>query len=381
MGYVAVKGGTEAIENAGKLLTYERIKGNSRPLEVEQIKEQLYLAVDRIISEGSLYAPELAALVIKQSAGDTFEAAFMLRAYRTTLPRVGYSIPQSTKEMRVIRRISAAFKDIPGGQILGTTSDYTLRLLDFELLNESDEKRAAYVRDMFKDISDYSPLPDSFPKVIEMLRKENLLMKREHESSVASGIFDITRQSLIFPAPRSATMQAMARGETGGLLLLAYSNMRGYGDIHPTIGELRVGYLPVKIKHPHTSKPYTIGEVKVTEAEVIARFTDKDGSPKFTLGYGLCFGHNETKAISMAVLDRAMQAEEPKMTSENQEFVLSHIDGIESMGFCNHYKLPHYITFQSDLDRLRKAQEKSEPHLSPPLGKGRKGGVGSGVRK
>ena len=155
-------------------------------------------------------------------------------------------------------------------------------------------------------------------------------------------------------------MQTMARGETGGLLLLAYSNMRGYGDIHPTIGELRVGYIPVRIKHPYTGEPYTVGEIKVTEAEVIAKFTGKDGSPKFTLGYGLCFGNNETKAISMAVLDRAMQAEEPKMVSENQEFVLSHIDGIESMGFCNHYKLPHYITFQSDLDRLRKAQEKLE---------------------
>jgi len=363
MGYVAVKGGTEAIENAARLLAYERIKGNSEPLKVEQIEEQLYLLVDRVMGEGSLYAPELAALAIKQSAGDTLEASFMLRAYRTTLPRVGYSIPQSTKEMRVIRRISAAFKDIPGGQILGPTSDYTLRLLDFELLNESDEKRAAYVRDMFKNILDYSPLPDSIPKVIEVLRKEGLLVEavcsRQSAVNNQNGIFDITRQSLTFPASRSAAMQAMARAETGGLLLLAYSNMRGYGDIHPTIGELRVGYIPVKIKHPYTGEPYTVGEIKVTEAEVIAKFGGKDGSPKFTLGYGLCFGNNETKAISMAVLDRAMQSEEPKMASENQEFVLSHIDGIESMGFCNHYKLPHYITFQSDLDRLRKAQEKS----------------------
>jgi len=364
MGYVAVKGGTEAIENAGKLLTYERIKGNSRPLEVEQIKEQLYLAVDRIISEGSLYAPELAALAIKQSAGDTLEASFMLRAYRTTLPRVGYSIPQSTKEMRVIRRISAAFKDIPGGQILGPTSDYTLRLLNFELLNDSKEKQEEYIRALFKDIEpsafSLQPFPESFPKVIEVLRKEGLLVEEEQSTANnQNGIFDITRHSLTFPAPRSATMQAMARAETGGLLLLAYSNMRGYGDIHPTIGELRVGYIPVRIKHPYTGKPYAVGEIKVTEAEVVAKFTGKDGSPKFTLGYGLCFGNNETKAISMAVLDRAMQAEEPKMVSENQEFVLSHIDGIESMGFCNHYKLPHYITFQSDLDRLRKAQEKS----------------------
>ena len=43
--------------------------------------------------------------------------------------------------------------------------------------------------------------------------------------------------------------------------------------------------------------------------------------------------------------------------NQDQEFVLLHVDGIESMGFCNHYKLPHYVTFQSDLDRLRHAQQ------------------------
>jgi len=364
MGYVAVKGGVEAIENASRLFAYERLKGTSRPLEIQQIKEQLYLAVDRIMSEGSLYAPELAALAIKQSAGDMFEASFMIRAFRTTLPRIGYSIPQSTKEMRIIRRISAAFKEIPGGQILGPTSDYTLRLLDFELLNETDEKKTAFIKRLLEDAMDSPPIADSFPKVIEILRKENLLIERPKESGSYEGIFDITRQSITFPAPRSARLQAMARAETGGLLLLAYSNMRGYGDIHPTIGELRVGYMPVKIRHKYTKKEYTVGEVKVTEAELIARFTTKEGTPKFTLGYGMCFGHNETKAISMAVLDRAMQADEPKMVSEDNEFVLSHIDGIESMGFCNHYKLPHYITFQSDLDRLRKTQEKSQSEIS-----------------
>jgi alpha-D-ribose 1-methylphosphonate 5-triphosphate synthase subunit PhnI len=379
MGYVAVKGGTEAIENAAGLLTYETIKGASAPLKVEQIAEQLYLLVERVMGEGSLYAPELAALAIKQSAGDTFEAAFMLRAYRTTKPRIGYSLPQSTKGMRIIRRISAAFKDIPGGQILGPTSDYTLRLLDFELMNDTDEKRKKLMKELFDGIDSIAPIPDSLPKVTEILRKDGLLVetvkRQKPQENSQNGIFDITRQSLTFPASRSASMQTMARAETGGLLLLAYSNMRGYGDIHPTIGELRVGFLPVRIKHPHTGKPYIIGEVKVTEAEVIAKFAGKDGVTKFTLGYGLCFGQNETKAISMAVLDRAMQTEEPKMVSENQEFVLSHVDGIESMGFCNHYKLPHYITFQSDIDRLRKAQEKTEVRGQKTEGKSQQPGV------
>lgn len=365
MGYVAVKGGAEAIENAEKLMTYERIKGASAPLDVEQIKEQLHLMVDRVMGEGSLYAPDLAALAIKQSAGDALEAAFMLRAYRTTLSRLAYALPQSTAEMRVIRRISAAFKEIPGGQILGPTPDYTMRLLDFELLDDSSEKRRQTINDLFRgvELSGIQPLPETFPKVIELLRNEGLVERTIRGASqtkdVNRDIFDVTRQSLVFPAPRSAALQTMARAETGGLLLLAYSSMRGYGDIHPTIGELRVGYIPVRVKHPRTGEPYTAGEIKVTEAEVIARMTGSDGTPRFSLGYALCFGHNETKAIAMAVLDRAMQTEEPKMISENQEFVLSHSDGIESMGFCNHYKLPHYITFQSDLDRLRKAQKEA----------------------
>jgi len=367
MGYVAVKGGTAAIANARKLLACQRLQGSADPLAVRQIQEQLYLAVDRVMSEGSLYAPTLAALAIKQAAGDTMEAAFLLRAYRATQPRLGYSLPSQGKDIRIIRRISAAFKDIPGGQILGPTSDYTLRLLDFDLLEDTPEQRQAFLEALERDLDGIKPLPQTFPKVIDLLRQEGLLVETLGQGPEAGQLYDITRQSLTFPAPRSAVLQSMGRGETGGLLLLAYTNMRGYGDIHPTVGELRVGYLPVRIAHPQTGEPYTIGEVKVTEAEVIARFEAAEGPPKFTLGYGLCFGHNEIKAIAMAVLDRAMQTASPRTPSEDQEFVLSHLDGIESLGFGSHWKLPHYVTFQSDLDRLRQAQKVSR-ELKPEAG-------------
>ena len=355
MGYVAVKGGAEAIRHAARSVAFERVKGKSRLLHIDQVKEQLYLGVDRIMSEGALYAPDLAALALKQAAGDTLEAAFMLRAYRTTKARIGYSIPCSTSEMRVIRRISAAFKDIPGGQVLGATRDYSIRLLDFELVDDPPWKRKQLMKDI---LSDAAPgrLPDSFPSIIDLLRREGLLVGPGPEARETREIDDITRQPLTFPAGRPAVLQTMTRGETGGLLALAYSSMRGYGDVHPTIGELRVGYMPLRVVHPHSGKPSLAGEVKVTEAEVIARFTPKDGGAKFTLGYGICFGHNEVKAISMAVLDRAMQAGTSKAPAEDQEFVLSHIDGIESMGFCIHYKLPHYVTFQSDLDRIRRTR-------------------------
>ena len=355
MAYVAVKGGTQAIENACDLLNYQRVKGDSAPLGVDQIQEQLYLGIDRIMSEGGLYAPNLAALALKQTAGDSFEAAFMLRAYRATKPRLNHSIALSMDKMRVIRRISASFKDIPGGQILGSTSDYTLRLLDFDLLEDSTARRQAFREKIFKDLDPDLELPNSFPKVVEILRREGLLIEKP-ERRKESEPFDITRRSLTYPAPRSASMQSLARGETGGMLTLAYSSMRGYGNVHPTIGELRVGYVPLEVPHPETGEPYLIGEIKVTEAEAVAQYTGGDGPAKFTLGYGLCFGQNELKAISMALLDRTMQAEEGKTPAEDQEYVLSHIDGIEAMGFCNHWKLPHYVDFQSDLDRLRRTQ-------------------------
>ena len=129
--YVAVKGGERAIENAHRLLAHER-RGDQGVAEVSlsQISEQLALGVDRVMSEGSLYDRELAALAIKQARGDMIEAIFLVRAFRATLPRFGATEPVDTSEMQVRRRISSTFKDIPGGQILGPTFDYTHRLLD-----------------------------------------------------------------------------------------------------------------------------------------------------------------------------------------------------------------------------------------------------------
>ena len=85
--YVAVKGGEKAIEAAHALMDAKR-RGNPEipEISVAQIMEQMRLAVDRVMAEGSLYDPELAALAIKQACGDLVEAVFLVRAYRTTLP-------------------------------------------------------------------------------------------------------------------------------------------------------------------------------------------------------------------------------------------------------------------------------------------------------
>jgi alpha-D-ribose 1-methylphosphonate 5-triphosphate synthase subunit PhnI len=356
MSYVAIKGGKAAIDGAAAVTDYLRCKGSlDEPLTLAMIEEQLRLLTSRVISEGGLYHPRLAALALKQFQGDTLEAAFALRAYRSTKPRLLESPVQDTVNMRCIRRISSAFKEVPGGQYLGATYDYALRLLQLDLANE-DPAAFKNVAKAFLRNTPESELPDNFPKVIDSLRAVA-------PSSAAA--FDITRDPLVFPVPRSAALATMARAETGGLLAMAYSNMRGYGDVHPTVAELRVGYLPVMLPHPVTAELMEAGEVLVTECEVVAMYegTNGDELPTFTLGYGACFGHNEVKAISMAILDRALQKgmqDGPTNPSEDPEFVLLHVDGVDSMGFASHYKMPHYVTFQSDMDRLRTTQQKMQ---------------------
>jgi len=365
MGYVAIKGGGRAIAGAAAVTEFLRTEeglwnDNAEPLAIDALLHQLRRLVDRVISEGGVYHPQFAALALKQSLGDTLEAAFALRAWRSTRPRLSATPALDTSKMRLIRRISAAFKEIPGGQMLGPTPDYALRLLRLELLDESPEAFRRFARAWLADCPE-AQLPETFPKVLDALRAEGLLPPVSGPREQTP--FDITREPLIFPVPRSARLATMARAETGSLLALAYSNMRGYGDIHPTVAELRVGYLPVVLPHPVTGEPTEAGEVLMTECEVVAMYEAKaSGKPTFTVGFGACFGHNEVKAISMAILDRALQKgaqEGASNPSEDEEFVLLHVDGVDSMGFASHYKMPHYVTFQSDMDRLRTTQRKS----------------------
>jgi alpha-D-ribose 1-methylphosphonate 5-triphosphate synthase subunit PhnI len=360
---MAIKGGETAIREAARLLEFQRVRGaqgGSTPLQIDSIRDQLHFLTGRVISEGGLYDADLAALALKQAAGDTLEAAFFLRSYRSTRARLAVTDVHDGSGMRLIRRISSAFKDIPGGQMLGPTPDYLQRLFRFEQLAEGGEAFRNLARDWLQDLPD-ADLPDNFPKVVDALRAEGLLPQPPEATASA---FDITREPLVFPVTRSAALATMSRAETGSMLAIAYSNMRGYGDVHPTIAELRVGYVPLMLPHPVTGEPVEAGEVLVTECEVVAMYTptdEPDAKPVFSLGYGACFGHNEVKAISMAILDRSLQkgmAGVPDNPSEDPEFVLLHIDGVDSMGFCTHYKMPHYVTFQSDMDRLRSTQAK-----------------------
>jgi alpha-D-ribose 1-methylphosphonate 5-triphosphate synthase subunit PhnI len=358
--YVAVKGGQKAIANAHRLLAEAR-RGDTSVAEigVDQITEQLSLAVDRVMAEGSLYAPQLAALAIKQARGDLVEAIFILRAFRTTLCRLGSSLPLDTEKMRIKRRISSAYKDLPGGQVLGPTFDYTHRLLDPQLLHTTKDPQSP------GEISDEAPLPSQeaaqedmghCPRALDFLEQEGLLPPPD--GTVPDQPVDITRQPLILPAGRDAQLQNLARGDEGLLLALAYSTQRGYGSTHPFVGEIRMGTVEVSFVPAELGFPVVVGELPLTECETINKFHSEAGSaPTFTRGYGLSFGENERKAMSMALVDRALQSpgygEAVKGPAQDEEFVLYHSDNVEASGFVQHLKLPHYVDFQAELSLVR----------------------------
>ncbi|CAI0944851.1 carbon-phosphorus lyase complex subunit PhnI [Serratia liquefaciens] len=349
--YVAVKGGEKAIEAAHQLQEQLRRGDDSVPeLGARQIEQQLGLAVDRVMTEGGIYDPELAALAIKQASGDLVEAIFLLRAYRTTLPRLAVSEPLASENMRLERRISAVYKDLPGGQVLGPTYDYTHRLLDFALLAEGEAPRAPQADE---------PLPENCAHVFDLLSQQQLAPAERDDGSAPD---DITRNPPVYPCSRSARLQQLVRGDEGFLLALSYSTQRGYGRTHPFAGEIRTGYVSVEITPEELGFSIDIGEILLTECEMVNGFIDPaDQPPHFTRGYGLVFGRAERKAMAMALVDRALQSPEYDegiaSPAQDEEFVLAHADNVEAAGFVSHLKLPHYVDFQAELELLKRLRQ------------------------
>ncbi|MCM5682873.1 carbon-phosphorus lyase complex subunit PhnI [Schlegelella sp. S2-27] len=362
--YVAVKGGERAIEASYRLLDAARRGDPAVPeLQVGQLQQQMRLLVDRVMAEASLHDPELAALALKQAQGDAIEAVFLLRAYRSTLPRFGYGEPLDTARMRASRRICAVFKDVPGGQVLGATHDYTQRLLDFGLL--CPDAGHAVIQ-----AASGAPVPDAMPSALAALAAEGLI-EPQRPSAGDPEPPDITRVPPSYPLPRTARLQMLARGDEGWVLGMAYSTQRGYANTHPFAGEVRVGHVPVEIVPDELGFPIEIGEVELTECQMINQFTGSaDVAPQFTRGYGLAFGRSERKTMAVSLVDRVMRADEfgedRTSPSQDQEFVLPHSDNVEASGFVQHLKLPHYVTFESELQLIRALREAWDARTTVP---------------
>ena len=371
MAYVAVKGGTLAIEASLERLKYERVKGGV-VLEIDQVSSGLSALVDQVMSEASLYAPDVAALAVKQAEGSPEEAVFLLRAFRSTVERLYTTRPARNEDLFVERRLSAAFKDIPGGQWLGATTDYSHRLIDFSLGDETPASVKAWVAEVedrwSASLKAETPPRTQFPKVVDYLRTEGLLPPVADDDTPP---LDVTKGGLSFPTTRAQRLQTLTRGQTGTITSLGYASLRGYGALHPTVGEVRVGRLPLVVDPPGegsgASMPpleedgYWFGEVRVTEVETIVPVETDRGEGRtvlsFDLGYGLCLGKNETKTIAMSLLDQVLESGRDAGPLSDEEFVLLHVDSVEATGFISHLKLPHYVTFQSKLEGVRQTRK------------------------
>lgn len=298
--------------------------------------------VDRMMGEASLYAPELAALAIAQSGGDLYEAVLLMRAYRSTQPRIAYAQPIKIEDTLTVRRISAAFKDIPGGQILGPSLDYSHRILRLEVLDSKlpNDVDAVTLADQ--------PAPEHYPLLADWQRQQGLIAEITPESVDPADIPDVTRDPITIPALRAHRLQSLARADTGGVLALGYASMRGYGFIHPTVNELRLAHAEVQVKHPVTGEPFSAGRVRVSQGEVVS-----SSKSSYKVGFTATMGWNEIKLIAGATLDLEMSREDTH-PALNEDFVLYHTEPIESSGFCIHFKLPHYVTFASSTDNVRK---------------------------
>jgi alpha-D-ribose 1-methylphosphonate 5-triphosphate synthase subunit PhnI len=195
------------------------------------------------------------------------------------------------------------------------------------------------------------------PHVTGFLAREDLIQPEPEGGDTPR---DLTREPLDFPADRPLRLQALTRGDEGFVLSMAYSTQRGYGRNHPFVGELRIGTVDVEMDIPELGFSIELGEVVLTECETVNQFTgSKTEPPQFTRGYGLVFGQTERKAISMALVDRALRWEElgednAGAPAQDAEFVLYHADNVQATGFLEHIKLPHYVEFQSELELIRR---------------------------
>jgi alpha-D-ribose 1-methylphosphonate 5-triphosphate synthase subunit PhnI len=367
MGYSGARGGLDAILAAEDLVRRSRDQSPAPWAPTEQVIARFRLAVDRVMGEAGLYDEGSAAAAFRQAEGDPLEASHLLRAYRSTLPRLAVGEPVDPDELLILRRIVPAFREPDGPQLLGRTTDYTGRLLEKPTTrptptgstngtangttNGSTTGTASRVTST-RVRTDAQRHPRRF---LDLLRELDLAV--DHRDGTDPEPFDITRSPARPPAPRSAALAAMARAETGALVALWYRSILGPdGDLHEvTLGEVRHGRLPLRVRHPHTGNPVQIGEFRVTEAEAIE---DLDGveedRTRFDVGYGLCFGHNERKAIAMANLDIANRRF--GRNGPLEQLLLLTTDGLDSGGFLEHLKLPHYVTFRSMVERKQALQ-------------------------
>lgn len=346
MGYTSVANRSDAVVAAAELA------GESSDVSGDEISTFLArypLLVEQVVAEAGVVEPVLCARALRQAQGDLVRAVSLVRAWAATLPRL-HEACVAASELRALRRITPGFSQPPGGQYLGASLDYAQRLLQLGALPPRTTPNGKPVSPA--DLEE--TVLSEFPGTIGPLQDEGLI---EIERSAEPR--DITRVKRA-DAGRGALLQFLARGETGAMTALAYTAIRGYGHRQdPTLIDFRSGMLPIRMQRPGGGE-FTIGEVPATFADVVLYRMHDDGGAdaRLTLGFGATPGRVERRAIAAAMLDAgcARASQDPdgeRNPCDDEEFITIALDGQEASGFVEHLKLPHYVTFTSDLDRVR----------------------------
>lgn len=348
MGYTTVADRSEAVDAAAALAA-SRVFVDAD--ETQGFITRYPLLIEHVSAEAGIVEPAVCARALLQAQGDIVRAVSLIRAWGATLPRLrNDSI--AIADLRAERRITPAFSQPSGGQYLGASLDYAQRLLDFGTDEETPLGDGAVH-------PNGAVAPSAFPPAIRSLADQGLISPGRAAEPV-----DMTRTKQ--SGARGGLLQLLARGETGTMTSLAYIAIRGYGQRQdPTLMELRSGYFPVTLERPD-GELFTVGEIPATVAEVtFYRLHDESGAdPQFTLGVGATPGRVERRAIAAAMLDAgcARAATDPdgkRRPCDDEEFIRVIIDGQEASGFVEHLKLPHYVTFTSELDRVRAARDRT----------------------
>jgi alpha-D-ribose 1-methylphosphonate 5-triphosphate synthase subunit PhnI len=372
------KGGTEAIVAAEQLVLQRRALLRNR-IDLDTVIESFPIALDRIMGEGGLWDPPTAAAAFLQAGGDPAEAVHLLRAHRSTLPRLAFSEPVLPREMEILRRIVPAHRLPDGPQLLGETVDYTARLLQngdesplpVERSEQDQHERSEQDQQPSEQTATARQWPDEeFQRYRDYLAERGVLADRTPTDDPEP--FDLAMVAPQLPAERSALLSAMAMAETGGLINIWYQSIigpDGYTDESVTLGEVRHGRLPLRVKHPQTGNPVQIGQLRVSETEAIAHLGERgEDASRFDVGYGMALGHNERKTIAMASMDLAAHRFAGTEGGPRLDQILLHTtDGLASCGFLEHLKLPHYVTFRSQLDRATASQQEQRGPLEDLL--------------
>jgi len=354
------KGGTEAIVAAERLVLERRGQIDSG-LTVDSVLAGFPLTIDRIMGEGGLWAPELAAAAFIQANGDISEAVHLIRAHRSTLPRLAFSDPMRPREVELLRRVVSTQRQPDGPIILGETVDYTARIL-----HDGDDLPLPIV-EALDDEPLQHPADEPFRRFRDYLADKGVLVSRELEEDEEP--FDIQMVAAQLPAHRSAVLSASAQADTGALINIWYQSVigpEGYAAENVTLGEVRHGRIPLRVLDPHTGEPVDVGRIRVSECEAVTHLGGERGEDPTTydVGYAMALGHNERKVIAAASLDVAIVRYSGTAVGKRLEQVMMHTtDGLAASGLLEHLQPPQYVTSQSGLHAAMAARAEQEAEL------------------